>query len=80
MSSRGRSRKRNVTGANEAKRRRRSTPEPSERFVLLSVTDSSTQGITVNRPPLVEEVFDISKILSDPEALSSGNDRLEDSE
>lgn len=80
MSSRGRSRKRNVTGATEAKRRRRSTPEPSERVVLPSVTDGSTQGITVTRPPLVEEVFDISKILSDPKALSSGNDRLEDLE
>ena len=49
MSSRGRSRKKNITGATEAKWRRRSTPEPSERVVLPSVTDGSTQGITVTR-------------------------------
>ena len=55
-------------------------PEPSERVVLPSVTGGSTQGIIVNRPSLVKEVFDISKILSDPKALSSENDRLEDSE
>ena len=48
MSSRGCPQKRNVTGTTEAKRRRRSsTPEPSERVVLPSVTDGSTQGITV---------------------------------
>lgn len=71
MSSRGRPRKRKTVGDTDAKRRRRSpSPERSERIVLPSVADDSRQGTVNNRPLLVEEVFDISKILSDPNSSS----------
>lgn len=65
MSGRGRSRKRQSSQATGAKRRRVS-PSP-ERVVLPSVEGNrpaNAQG-NANRPPLVEEVFDISAILKD---------------
>ena len=69
MSSRGHSHKRKSTGAIEAKGRQRSSSlELCEQVSRPMVADSSKQGI-VNRPPLVEEVFDISTILNDSKLM-----------
>lgn len=69
MSSRGHSHKRKSTGAIKAKGRQRSSSlELCEQVSRPMVADNSKQGI-VNRPPLVEEVFDISTILNDSKLM-----------